>query len=135
MKALTLNANFSPIAFMSEPTVATSSSALDPTQRCKIGRAILKYAQGDLTRWQYLDDLTGKSEFSVYDLVFDYSVKFCQKWQGSKCVLLYLPGQLVEPSIANLENGNLELHFQVSGTPQNTNIPSPWVYTTYILIV
>ena len=103
---------------MSEQTAATSSPAVDSTQRCKVGRAILRYAQGDLKRWQDLDDLTGKSEFSVYDLFFDHRAQFCQKLQGSKCVLLYLPGQLVEPSIANLKNGNLELQFKVLGTPQ-----------------
>ena len=104
---------------MADQIPASSSSAAAPRPAQKINRVILRYAQGNLTNWQQLDGILGRHNGYVYEVVFNYSVQFCQKDQGSKCKLKYLPGHYEVTSIEhNLLNGKLELNFRVTGTPE-----------------
>ncbi len=96
----------------------SASSIAAPTERLKNGRGILSYAQGNVNDFHRLEDVTVNSEWNVFEFLFDYRLKFCQKHLGNKFVVRYLPGQYDRPSINNKPNNMIELAFNVTGVPE-----------------
>ncbi|CAF9937883.1 MAG: hypothetical protein ALECFALPRED_007443 [Alectoria fallacina] len=96
----------------------SSSSSAAPTLRYKNRQGILSYAQGSIAEFQKLEAIIDKTQWNVYEFVFDFRMEFCQKNQGNKCTVRYLPGGYAKPSFENKPNGMTEIFFEVTGIPE-----------------
>lgn len=97
---------------------SSSSSSAAPVPRYRNRHGILSYAQGSIAEFQKLEDIIGKTQWNVYEFVFDFRLEFCQKKQGDKCTVRYLPGGYAKPSLDNKPNGMIEIFFEVTGIPE-----------------
>ena len=105
---------------MSQPNpVATSSSSpFYSTKRYKIGQGNLSWAPilDGPRQFRRLDSVSGNPTWNVHNVVLDFGVEcieICQKNQGNRCTVKYLPNAYGDPKFKKIEDACVQMVFEV----------------------